>query len=247
IILMTSIKGFSQLDISGQTTVTGGSSYNYNGTYNNSFTYSYSGSYTYSISGGVVTGTTNTSKSGTASGVIGTASVVVTWTSTHGTLTLSCNLGNKTINVTVIAPLDPGTLSPSSQTINYGATSSTITGTAATGGAVSPAYSYQWMSSPDNVTWTDSTGATSLNDSPGQMFATTYFRRQVTETTPSTVGYTSSVTVIVYPQLNCNIYPYMQTIASGTAPVGLTSVTTGGSGSYTYQWQSSTNDSSWSN
>jgi RHS repeat-associated protein len=247
ITMLTSLKGFSQVGISGPTTVTSGNSYNYNGTYNGSQTYSYSGYYTYTISGGVVTGTNNTSKSGTASPVIGAASVSVTWNTNPGTLTLTCALGNKTINITVIAPLNPGTLSPSSQTINYGTTSSTITGTAATGGAISPVYAYQWMKSYDNVNWTDTAGATSQNFSPGQLYTSTYFRRKVTETTTSTIGYTSSVTVIVYPQLICNIYPPAQAIPSGTAPVGLTSITSGGSGTYSYQWQTSSNNSTWAN
>ncbi|HVM86674.1 MAG TPA: RHS repeat-associated core domain-containing protein [Puia sp.] len=249
---MINFKSFGQLGISGPTSVLSGNSYNYNGTYNGSQTYSCNScSWTYNITNGVVTGTSNTSKSGTtppSGGVIGAASVSVTWNTNPGTLYLTVSSkGNKTITITVVAPLNPGTLSPSSQTINYGTTATTITGTAATGGAVSPVYAYQWMSSPDNVNWTDITGDTSLNYSPGQMYTTTYFKRKVTETTTSTVGYTSSVTVIVYPQIVCSIYPSMQAIASGTAPVGLTSVTTGGNGSYTYQWQSSTNNSSWSN
>ncbi|HET6993934.1 MAG TPA: Ig-like domain-containing protein, partial [Chitinophagaceae bacterium] len=238
--------GFSQLGISGSTTVSAGTSYNYNGTYNGSFTYSYSGWYTYTITGGVVTGTSNTSKSGTAAGVIASASVSVTWNSS-GTLQLDCGLGSKIINVTVIPPLNPGSLSPSSQAINYGATAGTITGTAATGGAASPSYTYQWQSSPDNVNWSNIGSTNTLNYSPGILYATTYFRRQVTENTTSSVAYTSSVVVNVYPQLTCTISPASQNITSGTAPSTLTSSVSGGNGSYSYQWQSSPDNSAWTN
>ena len=102
---------FGQLGIAGPTTVSQGNSYNYNGTFNGSSTYSYSGSYYFTITGGVVTGTQNTTKTGTATGVIGSAAVSVTWTSTSGTLSLSCNLGYKIISISAISSLNPGTLS----------------------------------------------------------------------------------------------------------------------------------------
>ena len=179
--------GYGQPGINGVTSGVQGNSYTYYPTNNGTSTYSYSGPYTWTISGGVVSGTSNTSKSGTCSGVLYTIGVNVTWTSGTGTLTFASNLGsNYILHMTAAAALQPGTLSPSSQTINYGA-NATITGTAATGGATSPAYSYQWQSSADNVNWTNITGATAVNYSPSTLHATTYFRRQVTETTSGSV------------------------------------------------------------
>lgn len=245
--LLLSFAGYAQLGISGSTTVAINTSATYYPTYGGSSSYPYSGSYGYSITGGVVTGTSNTSKGGTNSGILYSMAISVTWTSSSGSLSLYCGLGSATIYITAVTPLSAGTLSPGTQTINYGATPSTITGTAASGGAASPSYQYQWQSSPNASSWTDISGATSQNYSPGTLYASTYYRRQVTETTTSTTGYTSSVLVSVYPELVCSVSPGSQAILSGTSAGTLTSSVTGGNGSYTYQWQSSPNTSSWTN
>jgi RHS repeat-associated protein len=247
-------KSYGQLGISGSTTVIQGNSYNYNGTYNGSQSFACNScSWTYTITNGFVTGfPTQHSKSGTtppSGGVVGAAAVSVTWSANPGSLNLvmgGAAAGNKTITITVVAPLNPGTLSPSSQTKNYG-DSAVITGNKASGGAVSPIYQYQWMSSSDNVNWTNIPGAIDTNYTAHNLTATTYFRRQVTETTTSTIGYTSSVTVIVYPQLICTISPSSQTIDNGATAVTLVSTTTGGNGTYTYQWQTSPDNSTWTN
>lgn len=235
------------VNISGPTSCIINNSYTYTPSYNGSSTYSYNGPYSYTINGGVITGTSNTSKSGTSSGILYSLSINITWTSSGGTLYFTSNLGSKTITITAVTALSPGTLTPLSQSINYGATPSTITGTAATGGASSPSYSYQWMSSSDNSTWSDISGATSQNYSPPALYSSTYFRRKVTETTTSTVGYTSSALVTVYPQVTCTISPSTQNISAGTAASTLTATPSGGTGTFTYQWQYSADNSNWSN
>ncbi|MFT3703004.1 MAG: Ig-like domain-containing protein [Agriterribacter sp.] len=237
--VLTAVKGYSQLSISGTTTVVRGNSYSYYARYNELPSYTYNGSYTWTITGGYVTGQSGvTSKSGTNSGVIGNIGINVTWntTSSTGSLYLTTTLGNKTITITVVAPLNAGTISPTSQSINSGVTATTLTGTAASGGAASPNYSYQWQSSPDAATWTDISGATSQNYSPGTPTTSTYYRRKVTETVSSTSGYTSTATVTVYPALTGSIAA-SQSINYNTAPATLTSAVTGGNSTYTYQWQ----------
>lgn len=243
--LSTSV--FGQLGISGPTSVNINSSATYYPTYNGSSTYAYNGSYTYVISGGVVTGTSNTSKSGTCTSILYSIGINVTWTSSTGTLSLYCGLGSKTITISAVTALQPGTLLPINQTINFGATPSAITGTAATGGAASPNYQYQWWSSPDGSNWSVISGANQLNYSPGALYATTFFRRQVTETTTSTVAYTYTVYVAVYAQVTCSISPLSQTIVSGTTGSTLTATANGGNGAFSYQWQISTDNSNWSN
>lgn len=240
------IKGFAQVGLTGSTTVVYGSSYTYYPTYNGSSSYSYTGTYSYSITGGSESSTGNMYKSGTCSSVLYSIGINITWT-TSGYLQFSSGLGSATLTVTVVPALQPGAISPSSQTINYGTVPSAITGTAASGGAATPAYQYQWQSSPDNVSWAAITGATSQNYSPGLMYNTTYFRRMVTETTTSAVAYTSSVLVTVYPQLACTIGPSSQTIASGSTAATLTSSVNGGNGVYAYQWQISPDNSTWTN
>lgn len=159
--LLLGFDSYGQVGISGPTTGLTNQSYTYYPSYNGSSTYSYSGPYTYTVGGGVITGTSNTYKSGTCSSVLYSIGINITWTSGSGSLYFTSNLGTKTIYFVAVPALQPGTLSPSSQTINYGATPSTITGTAATGGATSPSYAYQWMNSSNGSTWTDISGATS--------------------------------------------------------------------------------------
>jgi YD repeat-containing protein len=245
--LLLSRNAVGQLSLSGATAVAINTSVTYYPLYGGSSTYPYSGSYGYSISGGVVTGTSSTSKGGTNSGILLSMPVSVTWTAASGSLTLYCGLGSTTIYITTFNPLSAGTLSPGSQTINYGTSPSTITGTAATGGAASPSYAYQWQSSPNASSWTNISGATSQNYSPGVLYTPTYYRRQVTETTSSTVGYTSSVFIAIYPEVMASISPVSQTISSGASASTLSSSVTGGNGTYTYQWQSSPNTTSWTN
>ncbi len=237
--------GYGQLEIDGDgRSEVQGNSYTYNVTYNGTSAYLYNGPYTWTISGGVITGTSTTVVSGTSTSYLYNIAINVTWSS-NGSINFSSNLGNSILWVFVAAPLQPGTLSPSTQTINYGAVA-TITGTDATGGSVLPSYSYQWQSSADNVNWTNISGATGVSYSP-TVYATTYFRRQVTETNSSTIGYTSSVLVNVYPQLLCTISPSSQTITSGSNASTLTSSVSGGSGTYTYQWKSSPDQTTWTN
>jgi hypothetical protein len=147
--------------------------------------------------------------------------------------------------VTVYPQLVAGSISPSSQTINYNTTPGTLTLSGVSGGNSS--YTYQWQSSPDNGTWTNISGATSTGYSPGSLVATTYYR--VVVTSNGVTAYSATAVVTVYPQLAAgSISPSSQTINYNTVPGTLTlSGVSGGSGSYTYQWQSSPDNSTWTN
>jgi hypothetical protein len=147
--------------------------------------------------------------------------------------------------VTVYPTLQSGSISPSSQAINYNTAPSTLTSSGVSGG--SGTYTYQWQSSPDNSTWTNITGATSSSYSPGALTATTYYRLVVTSNGVS--ANSASATVTVYTALQVgSISPSTQTISYNTTPSALTvGGISGGSGSYTYQWQSSPDNSTWTN
>ncbi|KYP14059.1 MAG: hypothetical protein A1D16_08915, partial [Flavihumibacter sp. CACIAM 22H1] len=238
---------FGQTGISGATSVTQGNSYTYYPTYNGSSTYAYNGSYSYYITGGVVSGTSNTSASGYCSSVLYSIGLNVTWTSSSGSLYFTFGLGSTTIYITAASSLQPGTITPASQTINYNTSPTTLSGTAASGGGTSPTYLYQWMSSPNNSTWTDISGATSQNYSPGSLTATTYYRRKVTVSGAGTTAYTTSVLVAVHPQLTASISPSTQNLSAGATGTTITSSVSGGNGTYTYQWQTSPNNSTWTN
>jgi RHS repeat-associated protein len=82
-------------------------------------------------------------------------------------------------SVIVNPPLAAGSVNPAVVTIGSGTSPGLLTCTAATGGACSGNYTYQWFSSPDNATWTAVSGATGLSYSPGNVTATTYYMCQV--------------------------------------------------------------------
>jgi len=231
--------GYSQITISGPTCVTAGVQY----------TYTISGSWTTSTEmDWSSTGSISGSSSGTP-----LPSIHVTFSGGTGnfvkvqTFTPS---GSYTLNVSVNGNVQGGTVSPSSQTINYNTVPGSISCTAATGGYCSPSYSYQWQQSADNVNYSNISGATGQNYSPGALTATTYFRRFVTETVGGTTAYSTVSTVIVNPQLNGNlISPSTQQILTGGNPtqIGGSPANGGGCSSYSYQWQSSADNVNWTN
>jgi RHS repeat-associated protein len=183
--------------------VTTGVSITYRPTYNNINTIPYTtAGYDYYIVGGVITGTYNTAltfntgNSGTAYG----SSINITWTSTTGSVKFTdYGYGSYTLNITAISPLQSGTISTTSQNISCNTSPATLICSAATGGSGTPSYSYQWQIAPDNVAWSNISGASSLSYSPGALTSTTYYRLMVTENTSATTAYSVSSVVIVNP------------------------------------------------
>ena len=80
------------------------------------------------------------------------------------------------VRITVVPTLTPGTIG-SNQAITSGATPSTLTATAASGGTGT--ITYQWQSSTTSTTagFSDISGATDATYSPPALTATTYYRR----------------------------------------------------------------------
>ncbi|WP_315815809.1 hypothetical protein [Paraflavitalea speifideaquila] len=152
---------------------------------------------------------------------------------------------SNTVTVTVATPPTPGTLSPASISINYNTSPGQLSGTASTAG--NGTFAYQWQSSPDNTTFTNISGATAQNYTPGNLTTNTWYRRAV-NSNGITVN-SNVVTVTVYPQLVAgSVTPASASINFYTSP-GLLSGTaaTGGNGSYAYQWQSSPDNTTYSN
>jgi RHS repeat-associated protein len=156
---------------------------------------------------------------------------------------------SNTATVLVYPQLIGGSISPSSQTINYNTVPSQMTLSGVSGGTNS--YTYQWQVSPDNSNWINVSGVTGTTYTPPALTSQAYYRVSVTSN--GAVAYSSSATVNVNPQLlPGTISPLYITITSGIAPgpiMGLTTPSGGGgcSGSYTYQWQSSTDGINFSN
>jgi len=146
--------------------------------------------------------------------------------------------------VTVYPPLSAGSISPANLTINYNTSPGNIAGTTATGG--NGTYAYQWERSADNANWSEISAALSGNLDPGSLTASTYYRRRTTSNGVN--AYTNTSFISVYPQLIAgNASPSSQNINFNTSPgVISASSPSGGNSSYSFQWESSADNTSWS-
>jgi hypothetical protein len=140
--------------------------------------------------------------------------------------------------------LTAGSLSQSQSICNSNVPSE-INGTLPTGGSGS--YSYAWQSSPDGNTWKTLPYTSGQNYSPPALTVTTYYERIVTTGDNCGSVTSSPVIITVYPLFNAGgITDASQTVCNGSTPAQLTgNNATGGDGTYTYTWESSTNGSTW--
>lgn len=135
---------------------------------------------------------------------------------------------------------------PSSKSVNIGETASLSVSANSASGTLS----YQWYSSSDNNTWSSISGATSSTyNSPTSSSGTIYYKVRITNTLNGYTAYVDSNSVSVTVSVDAPTFT--------TQPVGgdvfiggsktLTAVATAPYGTITYQWQKSSNNSSWSN
>ena len=171
---------------------------------------------------------------------------IAAWTSGGGLI------ASKTVTISTPPTLVGGTISnPTQATINYNTAPSQITASSATGGSCPDGYQYTWSYSADGTNWTtinDGTGY-GQNYQPGPLKVMTYFRRGVN--CGSQNATTSNTAVVnIYPQIIPGmITPASQpTINYGANASQLSiSAASGGNGTYSYQWQASTDGTNWSN
>ncbi len=107
-------------------------------------------------------------------------------------------------------------------------------------------YFYRWEQSPDNITWSNAAGSgNSAAYNPPSLTATTHFHRVVSSGACTDVS--SQVTVTILPVITSNTVTADQTICEGTLFSNLSGSTPGGgaSPSYTYQWMSSPDNTTW--
>ncbi len=154
-----------------------------------------------------------------------------------------------TSNASSIAVVVTGTVANNSisadQTICSGSSPSTLSGTVPTGGNGS--FSYQWQSSTDGGgTWVNAAGAsTSSSYNPGTLAVTTAYRRSVSSGACTQI-LSNTITITVQASLGGTGIGSDQGLCEGASTALLVGqATTGGSGTYTYQWESSLNNSSW--
>ena len=146
------------------------------------------------------------------------------------------------VRITVRAELSPGSIG-SPQTICYNTAPATLAETAAASGGAGT-YTYQWQSSQNNTLWTNISGATLASYTPGALMSPMYFRRNVTDASCGTV-YGESILINIYPNLSPGSIGSNQSICHNTAPTFTPAAPSGGFGSYSYQWKSSTDNVNW--
>jgi gliding motility-associated-like protein len=158
------------------------------------------------------------------------------------TNTFNCTSDTAQITVTIVPAINGNSIA-ADQTLCSGSIPTPLTGSTPTGGT--GAFIYQWQVSTDGgTTWTNVPGATGVNYSPGALTADTKYRRTVTSSTCTNTS--NEVTIIIQGVLNNIGIAAAQTICAGTVPALLTGqLPTGGNGTFTYQWQSSPNNSTW--
>ncbi|MGA1976890.1 MAG: gliding motility-associated C-terminal domain-containing protein [Bacteroidales bacterium] len=138
------------------------------------------------------------------------------------------------------------------QTICSGSTPSSLTGTTPTQGNLS--YSYQWQDSTSSLSWQSiSVSATNKNYSPLGLTDSTWFRRIVNSSKCTSVS--NEVAIMVHEPIANNTASLLSgsgtdtTVCSGAVPNMIKgSVPAGGTnivGDYAYQWQYSTDGSSY--
>ena len=145
--------------------------------------------------------------------------------------------------VTVYPALVGGSITPATQSINNGANGSVLTLSGASGG--NGTFTYQWQSSATSsfTTPVNISGATTTTYTPTALTSTTYYRVAVTSN--GITVYSASATVNVNGALvGGSVTPATQSINNGANGLLLTlSGVSGGNGTYSYQWQSSSSSS----
>jgi len=141
------------------------------------------------------------------------------------------------IIITVQPVIDPGVIA-NDQSICYNTTPTGLTGSPPNGGT--GIYTYQWQQQPGcSGAWSNIPGATAFNyNFPGNLTQTTCYMRQVASgVCPDT--YSNVLTITVYSDLLPGSVDANQSICYNSPPVAFTetSAVSGGTGSYSYQWQ----------
>ncbi len=167
----------------------------------------------------------------------GVITYYVTQTNSYG-----CTSSVASLQVTITSAISNNNIA-SDQTVCSGTSASLITQSGAPLSGGNSTYSYMWQQSVDGgISWTTITGANGSNFNPGNINATTRFRRIVNSGTCSDTS--NYVTITVLGALSNYDINAPQTICEGDAPSTLLgAIPTGGNGSFTYQWQSAVNAS----
>ncbi len=142
-----------------------------------------------------------------------------------------------------------GSIVPRSQTVTSGSTPTALTNETLPVGA-SGTIAYKWeRKTPGGSSWAEvsGTGVDYTFPSPLTTEGTYTYRRKATAGGQSVYS-NEAVIIVTTPALTPGTISGDQTILSGLAPAKLTgTLPTGGTGSYTYQWQMREDGSAWTN
>lgn len=187
--------------------------------------------YTFSWSSGLGTGASKTVNPSTST------TYTVTVTSANG-----CTATNQ-VMVSVV-PTPGITAQPTDATICMGGTN--VLSVTATGGT--PFLTYQWQSSlTGSSPWVNIVGATSNSYATAPLMVTTYYRVVVSATGNGCTSATSvGAKITVVPSPTITSHPVSAAICSGGAQT-LTVTANGGVSGLSYQWQSSSNNLTFTN
>ncbi|WP_190242617.1 T9SS type B sorting domain-containing protein [Hymenobacter lapidiphilus] len=160
-------------------------------------------------------------------------------------ITTECFCRESKSIVRIFGPPTPGTIA-AAQAICAGQTPALLTSTTPAAEGTGQ-YSYQWQRSADDTNWTDIAGANGETYQPVAPNADVYYRRLVTSGFCAPRTPSASVKITVTPALAAGTIAANQTVCVGTAPAPLTSTAapTGGTGTFTFQWESSPNNATW--
>lgn len=156
----------------------------------------------------------------------------------------ACAMDSSNVVKITVRPQIGNNIIFSNQTICIGTSSAVLTGTSPNGGDGS--FTYQWQQSSDSLSWITATGISNTNSyAPGSLTSSTYYRRLVSSG-PCAADTSNIVLIHVEQLITNNTISGTQSICSGQAPSVFTGSTpVGGSGNYSYLWESSSDSVSW--
>ena len=108
-------------------------------------------------------------------------------------------------------------------------------------------YTYQWQVSSDSINFSNIANPNVLSFQPLNLLQTVFYRVNIISNTGCGSAYTNSIKIKVYPLFVGASINKSQTICYNSAPDTIRLLTNpiGGSGTYFYQWQSSTDSINW--
>lgn len=145
----------------------------------------------------------------------------------------------------IVLPILTNNFIGSIQTICFGQIPNKLIGNSTNGG--NGTYTYQWQSSPDSIAWTNITATNDTSYQSPPLTGTLYFRRMVTS--GPCISLSNHIKITVLPSLSGNQIGNSQIICTGQIAAVLNGIQTlnGGDNTYQYQWQTSTDSTTWTN